>query len=109
MGEGRRVQENLPENIKVTNSHYQKYSGKALKTGSLNPIAFCFTCRPDSEGGLDADLVSPWPGNAPMMKREHTSQFAGVKSIHSFCIALSESSVRLRMELKIQERLGLRI
>ena len=109
MEEGRRVQGNLPVNIKVIISDYQKYWGKALKTGSLNPIAFCFTCRPDSEGGLDADLVSPWPGNA-LMKREHTSRFAGgVKSIHSFCIALSESSVRLRMELKIQERLGPRI
>ena len=107
MGEGRKVQENLPVNIHVTISDYQKYWGKALKTGSQNSIAFCFTCRPDSEGGLDADLVSPWPGNT-QMKREHTSRFAGgVKSIHSFCIALSESSVRLRMELKIQERLGL--
>jgi len=24
-------------------------------------------CRPDSEGGLDADLVSPWPGSSTLL------------------------------------------
>ena len=36
-----------------------------------------FTWRPDSEGGLDADLVSPWPENASNEKKAITGLRVG--------------------------------